>query len=300
MTTRRLIASLTASAAALALAATFAVRSFPLEAQGRVPEGTGEPIQVVRGGEHLLHGRLPDYPLRGLAQKIQGDVVVDLTLNERGEVLDARVLSGPDELRKATLEAVLQWHYSPSALSSTMTQATVRFQIPPGGFERVQIVEEPATERLELRGDVELRAEAVKSVAEKAHAVFPDATGRGKHTEMKADYIELHDIAEKLHVNESVHDANPGRLHLKLVEIVDGHHLRETLKGGPRLAEVRTERVTDATAKEVLAQAGVAVGDVITEEAAGRIQKAAAALDEHIAVEFQKEKKGLVITILTR
>ena len=35
MTTRRLIASLTASGAALALAATVAVRSFPLEAQGQ-------------------------------------------------------------------------------------------------------------------------------------------------------------------------------------------------------------------------------------------------------------------------
>ena len=58
--------------------------------------------------------------------------------------------------------------------------------------------------------------------------------------------------------------------------------------------------MTDATAKEVLAQAGVAVGDVITEDAAKRIQKAAASLDEHIVVEFQKEKKGLVITILTR
>ena len=119
MTTRRLIASLTASAAALALAATFAVRSFPLEAQGRAPAGTAEPIQVLRGGEHLLHGQLPEYPHRAIEQKIQGDVVVDLTLNERGEVLDARVLSGPDELRKATLEAVLQWHYSPSALSSS-------------------------------------------------------------------------------------------------------------------------------------------------------------------------------------
>ena len=47
MTTRRLVASLTASAAALALAATFAVRSFPLEAQGRMQPGTGDPVQLV-------------------------------------------------------------------------------------------------------------------------------------------------------------------------------------------------------------------------------------------------------------
>ena len=42
--------------------------------------------------------------------------MVDLTLDDRGEVSDARVLSGPDELRKGALEAVLQWHYSPAAV----------------------------------------------------------------------------------------------------------------------------------------------------------------------------------------
>ena len=77
MTTRRLIASLTASTAALALAATVAVRSFPLEAQGQnVPaqESTGSPIQIVKGGEHLLHGALPEYPRRAIEQRIGGDV----------------------------------------------------------------------------------------------------------------------------------------------------------------------------------------------------------------------------------
>ena len=135
MTTRKLIASLTASAAALALAATFAVRSFPLEAQGRMVTTSDEPIQLVQGGEHLLHGARPEYPRRAIEQKVEGDVQVEMTLNERGEVSDARVLSGPEELRKATLESVLQWHYSPGALASTVTQATLRFHVPPGGFE---------------------------------------------------------------------------------------------------------------------------------------------------------------------
>jgi len=295
MTTRRLIASLTASAAALAVAATFAVRSFPLEAQGRAPAGTGEPIQVLRGGDHLLHGQLPEYPRRGIEKKVEGEVVVDLMLNERGEVLDARVLSGPDELRKATLEAVLQWHYAPSALSSTMTQATLRFQIPPGGFEKVAILDEPA---IELRGNVELHAQAVTIVPDKPREMWVDvdATPLAKHDEMK----KLRVVADKLESYETVHDVKPMTLAMKIFDFEGEQHLSETLKGGPRLAEVRTERVTDATSKEVLAQAGVAVGDAITEDVAKRIQKAAADLDEHIVVEFQREKKGLVITLLTR
>jgi beta-lactamase regulating signal transducer with metallopeptidase domain len=48
MTTRRLIVSLTASAAALTVAAAFAVRSFPLEAQERSVPTSDDPIQVVK------------------------------------------------------------------------------------------------------------------------------------------------------------------------------------------------------------------------------------------------------------
>ena len=69
-------------------------------------------------------------PAPGHAAEDPGRRRVDLTLDDGGEVSDARVLNGPDELRKATLEAVLQWHYSPAALSSTVTQATLRFRVP--------------------------------------------------------------------------------------------------------------------------------------------------------------------------
>ncbi len=138
MTTRRLIASLTASTAALALATTVAVRSFPLEAQGQnvpAPHSTGEPIQIVKGGEHLLHASIAEYPRRAIEQRVQGDVVLDLVTDERGEVSDARVISGPDELRRAALESVLQWHYSPEALRSTTLQTTLRFNLPAGNAE---------------------------------------------------------------------------------------------------------------------------------------------------------------------
>ena len=138
MTTRRLIASLTASTAALALATTVAVRSFPLEARDRPSRRrnpTGAPIQIVKGGEHLLHASLPEYPRRAIEQRVQGDVVLDLVTDERGEVSDARVLSGPDELRRAALESALQWHYSPEALRSTTLQTTLRFNLPAGNAE---------------------------------------------------------------------------------------------------------------------------------------------------------------------
>ena len=129
MTTRRLLISLGFSAAALTLAAVVTVRSFPLEAHGQ-PPGTGtQPVQIVKGGEHLLHGEVPEYPGRAIEQKVEGDVLLDIAVDDRGEVSDARVLSGPDELRKAALGAVLGWHYSPADLRSASTQATIRFTL---------------------------------------------------------------------------------------------------------------------------------------------------------------------------
>ena len=114
---------------ALALAATMAVRSFPLEAQGQPQAASGEPVEIVKGGEHLLHGELPEYPHRAIEQRVEGDVLLDLAVDDQGEVSDARVLNGPDELRKAALESVLGWHYAPSSISSVSTQATLRFNL---------------------------------------------------------------------------------------------------------------------------------------------------------------------------
>ena len=53
-------------------------------------------------------------------------------------------------------------------------------------------------------------------------------------------------------------------------------------------------------AKEVLNQAGVSVGDQITEETAKRIAQVAETMDEHVRVEYQRAKGGIVMTMLTR
>jgi len=71
-------------------------------------------------------------------------------------------------------------------------------------------------------------------------------------------------------------------------------------EGSPRLVQVRAERVSAETAKEVMNQAGVSVGDQITEETAKRIAQVAATMDEHVRVEYEKARGGIVMTILTK
>jgi TonB family protein len=294
MTTRRLIVSLTASAAALALAATFAVRSFPLEAQGRASANTGEPIQLVKGGEHLLHGEQPHYPKRAIEQKVEGDVVVEMSLDERGEVSDARVLSGPEELRKATLEAVLQWHYSPSAMGSTVAHATLRFQIPPGGFEKLEL-----SDQLKTAWALKIADDESRPLVEIRKALEDSGTTDTERAELEAKYIDVKAMIDKIHAA----DQKPFDVEIETKRFLLTHIERPfepTFEGSPRLVDVRTEGVPSPTAKAVLAQAGVAVGDSITEETAKRIQLVASEMDEHFHVEFQKGDSGLIVRIFAR
>ena len=306
MTTRRLIASLTASIAALALAATFAVRSFPLEAQGVAKFDTGEPILLVKGSEHLQHGELPEYPHRAVEQKIEGDVVVEMTLDDRGEVSDARVLSGPDELRKATLEAVLQWHYSPAALRSTVMQATLRFRVP-ADFKPAEPPEwVDVAEKHAFVPAPHIEAKLL----EIEKALDDPATTGAQREELKAKQHDMMVMIEKITAegNEPVDVElkiplgnkafNHGYAFQGTVTLLKSE--KDAFEGQPRLAHVRTERVSDAIATELLAQAGVAIGDVISEDTAKHIRQIATTMDEHFSVEFQKEKIGLVMTLLTR
>lgn len=127
MSKLRLSSSLAAFAAALVLAGWLGVKSFPLQAAPQ--EKIDAPgVTVQAGAVTVLHRAPVVYPKEALAKRIQGTVVVEITLSETGTVADARVLSGPEELRKAALQSVLQWHYD--SKSATKTQATVDFRLP--------------------------------------------------------------------------------------------------------------------------------------------------------------------------
>jgi TonB family protein len=286
MTTRRLIVSLTASAAALAFTAAVAVRSFPLEAQEHAAAASGEPIQVVKGGEHLLHGERPEYPRRAIEQKVAGDVQVEMTLNERGEVSDARVLSGPEELRKAALGSVLQWHYSPAALASTTTYATLRFRVPPPS------VEQERKHELEIILDGASKTKlAHHRMEEMEKAIADPTTTDEQRLELKMRIAKMRAEIEQGSVNEG----EPARfLFAKRRQQEAG------FDGALPLLEVKTERVSEEIAKEVLNHAGLSIGDPVTAETVKRIAHAAETMDEHFRVEYKKADGGIVLMILAR
>jgi TonB family protein len=282
MTTRRLIASLSACAAALALVTMFAIRSFPLEAQGQ-PSISAEPIQILKGGDHLLHATMPEYPRRAIEQRIEGDVQLELSLDDRGEVSDARVLTGPDELRRAALESVLQWHYSPAAVRSTSLQTTLRFRLPAEGvmFKEKQFAfaELKAKEDVEWKAKEEIASEesGKRQIMELEKALQDEGLSDRQKEELRHMYAERVKMFEK---------------------VIDEREEKPPLDGTRRLVQIASERVTPETMKELRAHTGISVGDALTEADVKRIHQVARSIDEHLRVNFRGDGHGGLIMMV--
>ena len=111
MTKRNLLLPLAAAFATLPLITGVAIWQFPLRAAPQdVVDDPGVDVQL--GQAKLLHRTPVVYPERARAQHISGTVAVDVSLDEKGEVTDAVGVSGPEDLRKAVVQSVLNWHFS--------------------------------------------------------------------------------------------------------------------------------------------------------------------------------------------
>jgi bla regulator protein blaR1 len=306
MTTYRLIASLTTSAVAVAVAAVFAVRSFPLQAQAPAPAqpGAGDPVQIVKGGENLMHGNPPEYPGRALKQQVEGDVVLDVLVDDRGEVADARVLTGPDEFRRVALESVLQWHYVPTAVSNRSIQVVFRFHPP--------ALETAETEGGRLPGWVPEGRDVLFMKDGRTFKVRGNGEGfEEQSNELSASQKE-HMMKEMAAALESLETPSSEKEELKrrlatmreeFAEQRIGFAREEANTGNSqvRLARVKVERFPDAMVQQILSKAGVSVGDIVSKESLERIRNIAAEADEHIEVEVGHDKGGdAVLVFITR
>ena len=76
----------------------------------------------------------PVYPAIAQSARVQGDVVIEATIDEEGKVADARVVKSVPMLDQAALDAVRQWQYRPSLLNgvptAVITTVTVKFTRP--------------------------------------------------------------------------------------------------------------------------------------------------------------------------
>jgi protein TonB len=75
----------------------------------------------------------PQYPALAKQTHIQGIVMIDAVIDEHGNVVEMKVVSGPPLLIQAALDALSRWKYEPTYLNDepvpVQLNVTVRFQL---------------------------------------------------------------------------------------------------------------------------------------------------------------------------
>ncbi len=103
--------------------------ALPMPAQ---PEGSAKIGGNVKEPK-LINSVAPAYPLSARSSGVQGDVVIETTIDKSGNVVRTHVVSGPAMLRPSALEALKHWKYDPSRLDGepveVQMQVTIRFRL---------------------------------------------------------------------------------------------------------------------------------------------------------------------------
>jgi D-alanyl-D-alanine endopeptidase (penicillin-binding protein 7) len=133
MSKTRIGLSLAASAVTLVAAAAVAAWSFPLRslAPGDEPPTVGAAKATPKRGpaRKIVSKVNPAYPPEAKKDKVEGIVLLDVTIERSGEVSKVNVVKGPEALREAAVAAVRQWRYEPADVGPTLMTITVRFML---------------------------------------------------------------------------------------------------------------------------------------------------------------------------
>ena len=103
-----------------------------------LPMPTAQPEAPTKTGGNVKEPKLiasvaPAYPLGARSSGVQGDVVIETTIDKSGSVVRTHVVSGPAMLRASALEALKRWKYEPSRLNGepveVQMQVTIKFRL---------------------------------------------------------------------------------------------------------------------------------------------------------------------------
>ena len=141
MSKARLISALTAGLGILVVACWFVTSTFPLTAAPEAPDAAG--VTVDLGGAAVMHRSPVIYPEAARKAGVEGTVTLELTTDANGSVSDARVLSGPVELRRSAIQSVLQWHLMKNT-SSDVRQVRITYQLPARNGNQASPAPQPA------------------------------------------------------------------------------------------------------------------------------------------------------------
>jgi TonB family protein len=83
--------------------------------------------ETVRPHSGFLQGSAlqrvePSYPAEARQRRVRGSVVVEVTLDVCGRVMNAQAVSGPDELRAASVSAARRWQFTPTRIGGRLVK----------------------------------------------------------------------------------------------------------------------------------------------------------------------------------
>src|ERR1700722_9587227 len=199
MSKPRTFLSFTTVCSAAFLAARLAVWMFPMQAPAQSPRAVERvsaaadgPGVAVEPGAKILH-RSPVFFPTGVTAS--GTVIVESSVNAKGEVTDAHVISGPDELRNAALSSVLSWHFSPDGGLPPTVQSIIRFETAPNPTPVAAVGATQAAARTTLYLKSVETAGLSEELVEKVRTSLPvkvgDAFGNDQIAQVRAALKEI-------------------------------------------------------------------------------------------------------------
>jgi TonB family protein len=288
-----------------------------------VESRTGEPgVQVDPGGATVIHSDEVEYPEAAIEKGIQGTVVVEATLDAAGVVSDARVLSGPQELRKAALQSVLQWHFTHDAAGSTR-QIRIAFQLPAEGdatsrsakreqdmvdalvqkqlaesmAEQARMMESrQASDASQLQTEARKLAEAMETARDRASELQRNVRAEELEHQLEALQKQAGTLVESSSELTDVHGAQMAAIEKRLAELQaglsDSHGAAMFV--GRRLKIVDIQGLSSVVRDELLAKLPAHVGDILAEDSMEKVAAAVKQFDEHLGLSMLTTHDGQV------
>jgi TonB family protein len=276
--------------------------------EASVPDEPG--VRVDLGGASVIHRDDVEYPEAAVERGIQGTVVVEATLDADGVVNDARVLSGPLELRKAALESVLQWRFTHGAAGSTR-QISIAFELSAGGSHGPAAGALARSKRELDRLQARMQKQLAEELANEARIIQDRPSADGSEVQTEAEQLaEMLAKAQADHKLESenlaqlyaeqalrplaqvLRDREMGVLQSKLAEIqADSDRFT-----GRRLKTITIEglTLTSQRCEELLAMLPVHEGDTLSADSQEKVEEAVQRFDRHASLSMLVTRDGQV------
>jgi TonB family protein len=261
-------------------------------------------VNVDLRGSPIIHRSPVAYPEVAAKKGITGTVQLEVTLDADGNVADAHVLSGPAELRKASLESVLNWHFAADAARST--------RLVDIGFsdqgKQVQVTSPPAppftavvvqtdgtgTARLEFQADAQqkqsealTRRQKLERAMDQTKAQIAEADRNGEPDSMKsklqAEFQELRREFESTPMPQRSVEAFRG--------IRVGEAGPREIAGRP-LRAIDASRLPESVRNDLLSKLPVRVGEPLSLQLIKLTEAAVRGFDEHLRYEFVATPDG--------